>query len=284
MGHGIAQVFAAAGHPVAIYDPAAETLASVPARISSNLRDLGQSTEPVKLVRLADSIEDALVDAEWVIEAANESLELKQQIFAELDRFAEPHVVLASNSSVMCVGEIATKAKRRDRIIGTHWWNPPYLVSLVEVIQGADSDPDVVARTLSFLSGIGRTAVHVRRDIPGFVGNRLQHALWREAFDLIDRGVCDPETIDLVVKEGFGRRLAVLGPVENADLIGLDLTLAIHEYVLPSLSAPSQPSARLRKLVAEGDLEMRSGRGFRRWTQQQVAATRERVNEALAKR
>lgn len=285
MGHGIAQVFAAAGQPVSIYDPDPETLASVPERIAANLRDLGQGdTLAVESVRLVESIEDAVAGVDWVIEAAPEALELKQGLFAELDRVAEPHVVLASNSSVMRVRDIAAKATGRDRIVGTHWWNPPYLVPLVEVIQGPESDPAIVDRTLTFLRGIGRTAVHVRRDIPGFVGNRLQHALWREAFDLIDRDVCDAETVDLVVKEGFGRRLGVLGPVENADLIGLDLTLAIHEYILPSLSTTSHPSVQLRHHVDSGELGMSTGSGFRRWSAEDIAAIRARVSEALSKR
>src|SRR5262245_10328826 len=242
MGHGIAQVLAVAGEDVAIHDPVPEALASVPERIAANLRTLGLDTQPADRVRLASGIEDAVVGARWVIEAAPESLELKQDLFAQLDALTAADVVLASNSSVMRVGDIASRAADRGRIVGTHWWNPPYLVPLVEVIQGDETDPEVVARTLAFLRGLGKTAVHVKRDVAGFVGNRLQHALWREAFDLIDQGVCDPETVDTVVKEGFGRRLGVLGPVENADLIGLDLTLSIHEYVLPTLAQPSGPS------------------------------------------
>src|SRR6185295_15965358 len=132
------------------------------------------------------------------------------------------------------------------------------------------------------LRALGKTAVHVRRDVAGFVGNRLQHALWREAFDLIDKGVCDAETVDTVVKAGFGRRLAVLGPIENADLVGLDLTLAIHDYVLPELDLPSQPSSGLRRRVANGELGMKTGTGFRTWSEREDGAVRERVLDHLA--
>jgi 3-hydroxybutyryl-CoA dehydrogenase len=155
-------------------------------------------------------------------------------------------------------------------------------VPLVEVVQGEDTDPAVVERTLALLDGAGKTAVHVRRDVAGFVGNRLQHALWREAFDLVDAGVCDAETVDTVVKEGFGRRLAVLGPVENADLVGLDLTLAIHAYLLPALRPPSEPSAGLRARVERGELGMATGAGWREWTPAEAGAVRERLSEALA--
>ena len=112
--------------------------------------------------------------------------------------------MLATNTSVMSVAEIGARARARRRIIGTHWWNPPFLIPLVEVVQAPDTDPEVVARTLAFLTALGKTPVHVKRDVPGFVGNRLQHALWREAFDLIDQGVCDPATVDTVVKSGSG--------------------------------------------------------------------------------
>jgi 3-hydroxybutyryl-CoA dehydrogenase len=155
-------------------------------------------------------------------------------------------------------------------------------VPLVEVVQGEHTNAGVVARTIALLEQAGKTPVHVKRDVAGFVGNRLQHALWREAFNLIDEGVCDPETVDVVVKAGFGRRLAVLGPVENADLIGLDLTLAIHEYVLPALDPPSEPSAGLRERVEQGELGMKTGSGFRSWEREDADAVRQRVLSHLA--
>ena len=205
-----------------------------------------------------------------------------EDLFARLDAAARPDAILATNTSVMKVGDVAAKATRRERIIGTHWWNPPFLVPLVEVVQGADSDPDVVRRAMALLTALGKTPVHVQRDVAGFVGNRLQHALWREAFDLVDKGVCDPETVDTVIKAGFGRRLPVLGPIETADLVGLDLTLAIHEYVLPELDPPSQPSPGLRERVARGELGMKTGSGFLSWSSEEAAGVQRRVFEHLA--
>jgi 3-hydroxybutyryl-CoA dehydrogenase len=148
---------------------------------------------------------------------------------------------------------------------------------LVEVISTEWSSQESVARTMAVLREAGHKPVHCKRDVPGFIGNRLQHALWREAVAIVAEGICDAETVDTVVKASFGRRLPVLGPLENADLVGTDLTLAIHETVLPAINAEAGPSPYLRQLVADGRLGMKSGEGFRRWTPQQQAELRERV-------
>jgi 3-hydroxybutyryl-CoA dehydrogenase len=271
MGHGIAQVLALAGMTVVVHDPVPEALEAVPGRIAANLKALGVEPE----------LEAAADGADWVFEAAPENLELKQQIFERVDAVATPEAILATNTSVMKVGDVVARAEHRGRIVGTHWWNPPFLVPLVEVVQGPDTKPATIARTINLLEALGKTPVHVRRDVAGFVGNRLQHALWREAFDLVDKGVCDPETVDTVIKAGFGLRLPVLGPVENADLVGLDLTLAIHEYVLPELDPPSQPSEGLRRRVANGELGMKTGSGFRSWSSEDAEAVRQRVLSQL---
>jgi 3-hydroxybutyryl-CoA dehydrogenase len=280
MGHGIAQVLALGGMDVVVHDPVPEALEAVPGRIAANLVALG-ITADVR-VELEPELERAAAGAAWVFEAAPENLELKQKIFERLDRAAPADAVLATNTSVMKVGDVAARVQNRARVVGTHWWNPPFLVPLVEVVQGPDTELATVERTSSLLATLGKTPVHVRRDVAGFVGNRLQHALWREAFDLVDKGVCDPETVDTVVKAGFGRRLPFLGPMENADLVGLDLTLAIHEYVLPELDPPSQPSEGLRRRVASGELGMKTGSGFRSWSDHEAAAVRERVLARLA--
>jgi 3-hydroxybutyryl-CoA dehydrogenase len=280
MGHGIAQVLALGGLDVVVHDSVPEALEAVPRRIAENLEALGIESE--LSVELEPDLDTAARGADWVFEAAPEDLPLKQEIFERLDIAAPPTAVLATNTSVMRVGDVALRAWGKRRILSTHWWNPPFLVPLVEVVQGPETDPTVIERMMSLLHSLGKTPVHVRRDVAGFVGNRLQHALWREAFDLVDKGVCDAETVDTVVKAGFGRRLPVPGPMENADLVGLDLTLAIHEYVLPDLDPPSQPSPGLRRRVAGGELGMKTGSGFCGWSEDQAAAVRERVLARLA--
>lgn len=283
MGHGIAQVLAVGGLEVAVHDPVASVLDAVPRRIAENLQALSLDPGALNRITLAGSLREAVAGADWVFEAAPERLELKQEVFAQLDDATPADVVLATNTSVLSVGEIAAGASGRHRIIGTHWWNPPFLIPLVEVVQAPDTDPAVVARTVDLLTALGKTAVHVKRDVPGFIGNRLQHALWREAFNLVDDGVCDAETVDTVVKCGFGLRLPVLGPIENADLVGLDLTLDIHDYILPRLDPPSEPARGLRERVSEGRLGMKTGAGFRDWTPAQADEVRAALRAYLVR-
>ncbi|MHB1837121.1 MAG: 3-hydroxyacyl-CoA dehydrogenase family protein [Solirubrobacteraceae bacterium] len=283
MGHGIAQVLAAGGVAVSIHDPEPEALASVPQRVAANLQALDADPSAAARITLADSLKGAVANAEWVFEAAPEKLELKQELFAQLDAAAPAGAILATNTSVMSVAEIASRATRRERILGTHWWNPPFLIPLVEVIQAPDTDAENIAKMLAFLTALGKTPVHVKRDVPGFVGNRLQHALWRAAFQLVDEGVCDAATVDTVIRAGFGMRLPVLGPIENADLIGLDLTLDIHDYILPRLNPPSQPSPTLRQLVAEQKLGMKTGEGFLQWTDESADRVRRTLREHLVR-
>ena len=277
MGHGIAQVFAVAGCPVKVYDPEASRLATLRERIRANLTDLGLDPDAAARVQPCDALEGAVAGADIVFEAAPEKLTLKQSLFAALERCASRDAVLASNTSVIPIGAIAASVATRDRVVGTHWWNPPYLVPLVEVIETEGTAPTTVAAMIALLERVGKTPVHVRKDVPGFVGNRLQHALWREAIALVQEGVCDARTIDTVVKAGFGRRLAVQGPLETADLVGLDLTLDIHENVLPHLDRTPGPLPRLAALVEAGKLGMKTGEGFRTWTPDEIKELRART-------
>lgn len=281
MGHGLALVFARGGHQVAVTDTFAEARASVKGRIAATLTTLGDDPAAVERITVAETLAEAVRNADIVIEAAPEKLALKQALFAELHNHAGPDTILASNTSVIPIGQIATHITGKHRVLGTHWWNPPYLVPLVEVIQTDGTAPETVTRMISLLKTLGKTPVHVRRDVPGFVGNRLQHALWREAIALVEEGVCDAETVDLVVKSSFGRRLAVLGPLENADLVGMDLTLDIHQQVLPFVNHRPGPSPVLEALVAEGKLGFKSGEGFRHWTEDQKAELRTKVQGHL---
>ena len=277
MGHDIAQVFAVAGHDVAVYDASADALASLQTRIRANLLALGLDVAAADRVRPSGVLANAVADADLVIEAAAENLAIKQALFAEVEAHARPDAILASNTSVIPITQIMSGLQRRGRALGTHWWNPPFLVPLVEVVGTQWTDPACITDVIALLTAVGKTAVHVRKDVAGFIGNRLQHALWREAISLVEQGICDAETVDIVVKASFGRRLAVLGPLENADLVGTDLTLAIHEIVLPEIGSTPGPSAYLRDLVAAGKLGMKSGEGFRTWSADEQAELRTRL-------
>ena len=281
MGHGIAQVFAVHDHAVTIFDANPRVLETVHSRIQTNLQDLGEDPSALDRLRTCAELEQAVAGADFVVEAAPEDLELKRQLFKAIEAAAPPAAILASNTSVIPITQIMAGLADRTRCLGTHWWNPPFLVPLVEVIATEWTSPDVVDRTIALHTAIGKTAVHVKRDVAGFVGNRLQHALWREAIALVEQGVCDAQTIDTVIKASFGRRLAVLGPLENADLVGTDLTLAIHQIVLKAIDSRPYPSPYLEKLVAEGRLGMKSGQGFRTWNTEDIAALRARVTRHL---
>ena len=283
MGHGIGQIFALHGHEVAIYDPAPATLASLKARITANLRALGEDETAVDRVTPASTIEAAVSNADFIVEAALENLDVKQKLFAEVEKYAREDAILSSNTSVIPITQIMQGVKNGARTLGTHWWNPPYLVPLVEVIGTDRTSQATIDWTMALHRALGQTPVHVKKDVPGFVGNRLQHALWREAIALVEHGVCDAETVDIVVKASFGRRLAVLGPLENVDMVGLDLTQAIHETVLPAIDSRPAPSPLLRQLMDQGKFGFKSGEGLRKWSADEQAALRLKVLQHLKK-
>lgn len=287
MGHGIALTLASAGQYVAITDPSPEARATVVDRIRHSMLDLGRSeaeiAKTLKMVEIFDSTAAAVRKADVVFEAAPEKLDLKRKIFAEIEAHAPETCIFASNTSVMPITEIMAQLRFKNRALGTHWWNPPHMIPLVEVVSTEWTDAAVVDVVMTLLSDAGKTPVRVKKDIPGFIGNRLQHALWREAISLVENGICDAEAVDTVVKSSFGRRLAVLGPLENADLVGTDLTLDIHNSVLFDLEGRKGPSPYLENLVKEGRLGMKSGKGFRSWTESEARKTRAGVTEHLNK-
>jgi 3-hydroxybutyryl-CoA dehydrogenase len=282
MGHGIAYLFAAAGHHVNVFEPLADIRTSLPRRLQAIVDLLGDGRGLLQRIAAHDSLAPAMRGADWVFEAAPEKLPLKQEIFAAIEPLVAPNAILASNSSAIPSTEIGRHLTHRERVVGTHFWNPPHLVPLVEVIQNEKTSAEVVQRTMGLLRQAGKVPVHVRRDIPGFVGNRLQHAMKREAIALVAAGVCDAETIDTVVREGFGARTAVLGPMEQSDLVGLDLALDIAEVLYGNLDRTAGPPAFLRDKVKAGKLGMKTGEGFRKWTVEQADAVRNRLSRFLA--
>jgi 3-hydroxybutyryl-CoA dehydrogenase len=283
MGAGIAQVFAVAGYEVIVFEPNADVRASLAERVSETLRLVGDDISSVQRIKVTDDLEQAVSSASYVTEAAPERLALKQAIFADLVRLAPRDCILASNTSVMPITGIVGELETADRMVGTHWWNPPFLIPLVEVVQAEKTSDETISRTMEILTRIGKSPAHVRRDTPGFVANRLQHALWREAIAMVAEGVCDPQTLDACVKNSFGLRLPVLGPLENADLVGLDLTLDIHRTMMPELDVHKTPNAFLETKVEKGDLGFKTGAGFRTWSEIEMKAVREGLIAHLLK-
>jgi 3-hydroxybutyryl-CoA dehydrogenase len=289
MGHGLAQIFAGKGREVHLMDLNKDLLEKALASIRSNLSLMAEQgigtqgdIEPVlSRVKTATDLGAAVQGAGFVVEAVSENLELKQKIFRDLDALCPPEVVLATNTSVISITEIARLATGRGRIVGTHFWNPPYLIPLVEVIRGEETSDSAMDTAFALMQAIGKHPVRVNKDVPGFVGNRLQHALWREAISIVERGIADPATVDECIRFGFGLRLPILGPLENADMVGTDLTLAIHSYILQHLESSPSPSPLLKKKVEQGDLGFKSGKGFQEWPAEEAQASRRRLLEYL---
>ena len=277
MGAGIAQVFATAGLEVVVYEPNEQARESLHQRIADNLALMGEDTGIVARIGVTGVLATAVAGADFITEAAPEKLALKQSIFADLECLAPAHAILASNTSVIPISDITQGLATGHRMVGTHWWNPPVLVPLVEVIQSNTTSPETIEKTMALLSLIGKKPAHVKKDVPGFVANRLQHALWREAVAMVGEGICDAKTLDDCVKNSFGLRLPVLGPLENADLVGLDLTLDIHHTIIPELDCSNGPNPFLKAKVDEGKLGFKSGEGFRCWTETEQTNLKEQL-------
>lgn len=283
MGAGISQVFALAGFTVFVYEVNEQVRTSVVDRVRESLACAELDVAVADRIIITDDLSAAVADACFVTEAVGEKLELKREVFAGIAAAAPHDAILASNTSVIPISEIAAGSPAIDRIVGTHWWNPAPLIPLVEVVQATGTSVETVSRTMKLLAAIGKKPMHVRKEVPGFVGNRLQHALWREAIALVQEGVCDATTVDDVVKNSFGLRLAVLGPLENADLVGLDLTLDIHRVVVPALDCQGGPNPVLVDKVARGMLGCKTGEGFRRWSPADIAEMNNRLEGHLVR-
>ncbi len=273
MGHCIAQCFALAGWKTGLFDLDEKALGTAVERVCRNLEaplELGLVTSREvescpRNIELFDSLEDLVRGAEIVVESATEDLELKRRLFSELESKAGPEAILATNTSALAIGLISKNLDRPQRVVGTHFWNPPHVLPCVEVIRSKYTADEVFEQTYRIMEAIGKKPIRVRKDVPGFLGNRMQHALQREAMSLVDLGVADPRDVDRVVRYGFGLRLALMGPLERADLGGLDVTLSVQSYILEHLENGTVPLSRLRELVKAGHLGAKTGRGFYDW-------------------
>jgi 3-hydroxybutyryl-CoA dehydrogenase len=250
IGHGTAQVFAMAGHPVTMIGRTPQSLDAARVRIAASLKDfvangiLSRTEADAAAGRVAASVAlDDAKAADFVLEAVTEDLELKIGIFARLDAICRPDTILASSSGQPASALVA-KVARKERVIAAHFWYPPQLLPLVEVCGGPQCSPDVVARTVDLIRRAGKEPVVIDKEVKGFIGNRLQFALLREAWALWAEGVAKPEVIDAVVRASFGRRLGVTGPIESADIGGLATMYNFARFLQPDLStAPEPPQA-----------------------------------------
>ncbi len=289
MGHGIAQVFALAGLQVALTDSDAEVLGKAIYRIQTNLEtcvehgfineDLAAAV-PARIT-LASNLADAVSQADFVVEAVFEDLDVKREVLRQLEEHCPAHAIITSTTSSFRVRDMAVALTHPKRFLVTHFWNPPYVIPIVEVMPGEHTSAEAVEITISLLEAVGKYPALVKKDVPGFVGNRLQHALRREAIAIVAEGIASPEDVDRIARLSFGLRFPVVGPLEVVDLGGLDLTQAIQTYLLPDLDRSSEPKPLLRDKVERGDLGAKAGKGFYDWPPGRVAEVIHRRDEAL---
>lgn len=279
MGHGIAQVFAAGGHRVIVQDAVPAALATVHERITANLTRMAEYglvpadaiPEIVGRVTCTGDLAEACRGADIVVEAIVENLALKQELFVKLEELCSDKTILCSNTSVISITKIASPAKRRERILGTHFWNPPYLVPLVEVIRTEETDDACMDVIMTLMRDCGKQPVRVNKDVPGFIANRMQHALWREALAIVEQGIATAEEVDEAMKTSFGARTPVLGIFEHLDLVGAETCYAIHSYLLADLDTQKGPNKLLQEKIDKGEVGAKVGKGFYDWTKKSAA-------------
>jgi 3-hydroxybutyryl-CoA dehydrogenase len=289
MGHGIAQDFARSGLAVTITDIDAARLDGAREQIRANLELMAAHAlvAPADIAAILDRIRpvsdlaETTGEADLVIEAASENLPLKQELFGRLDALAPPHAILASNTSTYMPSSLAPSTRRPALVAVAHYFNPPYLLPLVELVAGAQTAPETIETLRQLYLAMGKQPAVVRKERLGFIGNRLQFALYREAMALLEDDVATVEDIDTVVRAGFGRRTPVTGLFGTMDAGGLDIMLPICETLFPDLANSTAPGPSLRDRVHSGRLGLKSGAGWYAYTPEEVAATRLRLNEAL---
>jgi len=270
MAPGIAAILALAGARTTIAGRAAERAMRAQFAAQDLVRQLAanglaspeSADGAVTRLYASDDWTAPAAAADLVIESIIEDMAVKKDLFARLDAAARPETILASNTSGLSITEIARAAGRPGRVLTTHFWNPPHLMPLVEVVVGERTDPEVVERTLEILRGLGKTPVVLHKDRPGQLGNRMQAALMREALHIVEEGIASPEDVDRAVRLGFGLRMPMWGPLQHMDAVGLDLVLAVQDYVLPDLNNQPRAPQVLRDKVARGELGQKTGRGF----------------------
>jgi 3-hydroxybutyryl-CoA dehydrogenase len=281
MGHGIAQVFASAGREVTLTDAQADALPRARQGISAILDEFvkhdlatrAEADEALGRVTLEADFEKAVRDADYVVEAVFEDMSVKQEVFERLDRFCRPDVILTSNTSGLSSNGIASRTKRKPLCSVTHFWNPPHILPLVEVVRNDETSDETVETILALLRSANKVPVVVRKDIPGQIGNRLQYALFREAVSLVEKGVCSAEDVDTVIKMSFGRRLSTIGILETADVNATSLWANISAYLFKELDTAQDTHQYLKELIEKGRTGVKAGGGFHDWPQEKLTRT-----------
>ena len=251
MGAGIARLFADGGASVRLMSRRESSLAAARERVGAGA------------IALTTSLDEALRGADLVVETIVEEAEPKREVLARAEGLAAPGAILTTNTSSLPLAPLASALQRPERFAGLHFLNPPELVELVEVVGAERTEPEILDTLVDWLAELGKAPIIVRRDVPGFVVNRLQYALLREAYALVDAGVCSFADVDRAVSHGLGARWAAIGPFETMDLAGLDVHEAVAANLWPELANDTEPSPAIRRVLETGALGVKSGRGLR---------------------
>ena len=270
MGHGIAQAFAQKKHNVTLYDLSERILEQALNQIASDLETFVEEdilekqdiADILSRINLTTDLHHAASGADLVIEAAPEDLDLKTDLFTKMDRYAPDHTILASNTSMLPISRFGSQVSRKEKLIITHWFNPPAIVPVVEIVLGNETSEETVQTTFQLLKDIGKQPVRVRKEIPGFLVNRIQTAMFREVLSLLEQGVASPEDIDTAVKGSFGLRLGVIGVLETMDMAGLDLMYKGTRHLYQYIDHSTEPQRVLQEKVEQGALGVKTGKGF----------------------
>lgn len=289
MGHGIAQLCAQAGYNVNMFGRSDASLERGFSGIKNNLNELisekaldeDEAEKILGRIKGFKTIKENVQDADIVIEAIAENIEIKQKVYNEMDEICNKDVILASTTSGLSPTEIALHTKNPERIVVAHFWNPPQLIPLVEIVPGEKTSSETMDITTKFIEGLGKMPVRMEKECLGFIGNRLQLALLREALYIVEKGWAKVEEVDKAVEYGFGRRLPVSGPIKSADMGGLDIFHNISEYLFEDLCDSKEPSPLMKEKVEKGELGIKSKKGFYNWDDDTIETEQNKRNELL---
>jgi 3-hydroxybutyryl-CoA dehydrogenase len=282
MGGDIAIIFAAAGWKVHVMSPSQKTRDALPARMAAGLGKLGADASAAGNVKGYEKLQDIpWKNVTFVVEAVTEDLALKQRIFADLEKLAGPDVPLTTNTSNFPIGEVGKHLKHRNRVLGLHFFMPAHLVPLVEVVSAEATDPQIAERTVEFMKQLGKAPIWVKKDVPGFVGNRIQHAMMREALYLINDGIVSPEGVDTAVRYGFGFRFIACGPIMQKEMSGWDTNYYVAGALYPHLYNNTEAAPVVKALIDKGHIGMKTKHGFWEWNDASIAKEKSRIESAL---
>jgi 3-hydroxybutyryl-CoA dehydrogenase len=282
MGGDIAVIFSAGGWDVHVMSPSQKTRDALPARVDAGMKKVDVSAGEAGKISAYSRLEDIdWKQIDLVIEAATEDLALKQKLFLQIEELAGPDIPLASNTSNFQISEIGKPLKHKNRFLGIHFFMPAHLVPLVEVISGSDTDPKLAESMCALMKKLGKAPIWVKKDIPGFVGNRIQHAMMREALYLMEDGVVSAEDVDIAVRFGFGFRFLACGPIMQKEMSGWDTNCRAGSALYPHLHSEAAFPSSMKKMVDQGHLGMKTLRGVWEWTDESAAKEKARIEKML---